>query len=180
MTDHFVTNAGKAGRRSAASEQQAFALEAARLERKAIRRRLVKERGKKHAIRKALTRTYGVVFLDAEPNYGQRRAALAARRKGEVRKWNREYRALTQKWGIVKKRAAEAAERAELERRRIVHLMHSAPGASASHRGTKSTYNTSDRDAVRREPDAPRERVTDGKRHPVRVARVSDSGRMRP
>ena len=31
------------------------------------------------------------------------------------------------------------------------------------------TYNVADRGAVRREPDAPRERVTDGKRHAVTV-----------
>lgn len=77
-------------------------------------------------------------------------------------------------------RAAWKAIRArEAELVAIEHLMHSAPGASTAHRGTKSTWNTADRSAVRREPDAPRERLTDGKRHPVKVARMSESGRMR-
>jgi len=172
----MITDSGRSGRRIA-SEQEAFALEAARLERKAIRLRLLEDRERVRKIRKALTKHAGVVFLDADTAYEKRRNAIAARRKGETRSWEKAFRLADQE----ARRAAREAERAEVERRRIARLMQSAPGASTAHRGTKSTYNTADRGAVRREPDAPRERLTDGRRHPVTVARASDSrGRMRP
>jgi hypothetical protein len=172
MNEHFVTNAGMARRLSITDEQQLAALEAARLERKAIRLRRAEIEQRREYVRAEL-RDLGVVFLDEDPAYARARPGRLGSRKGDLKKWTREY-------GRLVSRLARVEERAELERRRIAHLMHAAPGASASHRGTKSTYNTAARDAVRREPDAPRERITDGKRHPVKVARVSDSGRMRP
>jgi hypothetical protein len=124
--------------------------------------------------------------LRADPilAHAETRGAWGRRKKKRERiSWEQSFKALDLKIRSrpsLSSRDAAAVERADAERRRIAHLMHAAPGASASHRGTKSTYNTAARDAVRREPDAPRERITDGKRHPVKVARVSDSGRMRP
>lgn len=61
----------------------------------------------------------------------------------------------------------EAARRRETETRGI---MRSTPGASAAHRGVKSTHALADR--ARREVDDARERLTDGKAHPVTTRRV--------
>ena len=169
----FVTDAGRTNYRALREDaQHQAALEEAREKRKWERKRLAHIRERRERIRRDLERV-GVVFLDEDPAYARARPGRLGSRKGDLKKWTREY-------GRLVSRLARVEERAELERRRIAHLMHAAPGASASHRGTKSTYNTADRDAVRRESDAPRERLTDGKRHPVKVARVSDSGRMRP
>lgn len=69
-------------------------------------------------------------------------------------------------------RAAVNEERVRAEERRLVSLMRSTPGASSAHRGVKSTWNTADPTTVRREPDEPSERLTDGKAHPVRVTKI--------
>ena len=75
----------------------------------------------------------------------------------------------------AEKRRAEKAlaeyEQVQLEAERLTKIMRGAPGASAAHRGTKSTHALEDR--AKREVDAPRERVTDGKKHPV-------TSRLRP
>ena len=109
-----------------------------------------------------------------------KRAKRAASKKQAMKAWDRDFASALRRIKAQARRAAEAEERAEAEQRRLASLMRSAPGASTAHRGTKSTYNTADRSTVRREPDAPRERLTDGRVHPVKVARASDSGRMRP
>ena len=70
-----------------------------------------------------------------------------------------------------------AARKREDSRAHIERIMRSSPGASAAHRGTKSTFSLNDPDRVARETDAPRERLTDGRRHLVTVRKIDDGKR---
>lgn len=72
------------------------------------------------------------------------------------------------------RRDAKAREHEEKKRRALERAMKTAPGASTAHRGKDSIWNTADPTTVRREPDAPAERVSDGKRHPVTIRRSLD------
>lgn len=72
---------------------------------------------------------------------------------------------------VEERHLARELEKRETERRTLLHAMHNAPGASTSHRGSRSTWAVADSSTVKRAEDAPTERVTDGRVHPVTVTR---------
>lgn len=102
--------------------------------------------------------------------YVRRKAALAAVSKAETRV--DELKAAKASRRDIRL-AWEAVRAREKELRTIENLMH-APGASTAHRGTRSIWPASDPDGVRREPDAPRERVSDGRQHHVTVRKPNE------
>lgn len=109
------------------------------------------------------------------------RAQRQGKHERRIEDWNSQFRAASKKARIAASlvrrerqtslKAEREQMRAELKRARLERLMRAAPGASSSHRGVKSTHSVTESGAVRREPDAAPERLTDGKRHPVTVRR---------
>lgn len=95
--------------------------------------------------------------------HARREAAAAALVRAETAvheaKVTRDRRAIREAWRVVKQRQEELAA--------IERLMTSVPGASSSHRGTRSLWPTHAQDAVARVPDRDRDRTSDGLRHPI-------------
>lgn len=76
----------------------------------------------------------------------------------------------------AKRAAAKDEEESRLAAvRQIEMVMREVPGASSSHRGIQSIWPVH-AGSVRREPDAPAERLTDGKSHPVVVTKKAEAG----
>lgn len=122
-------------------------------------------RRERDAARRAAVLAMGVPL--PEPLTPAQRKRKAKGRRELMRSWQNTF--VAEKIAVREdvKRAVRKIEKREQERRRIEAAMQSAPGASAAHRGTKSTHALDDR--TRRERDAPRERLTDGRKHPVTV-----------
>ena len=110
------------------------------------------------------------------------RAQREGKRARRIDDWDAQFRAAAKKARIAASlvrrerqmsiRAEREQMRAEADRARLERLMRATPGASAAHRGTKSTHSVTEAGAVKREIDEMRERLTDGKNHPVTVRKI--------